>query len=166
MNSRMKVVTNSTPLIELSKINRLELLREVYGSIIIPTEVYTEVVIDGVGKPGAAEVKAAEWIFCQAVIDGNQVKRLRSLTHLDLGECGAIALAEEIDAQRVIIDDCAAREIAIARGLPVVGTVGVLIVAKARHLIPAVKPILDTLRSHGARISDKLYRQALTTTGE
>ena len=166
MNPRMKVVTNSTPLIELSKINRLELLREMYGSIIIPTEVYTEVVIDGVSKPGAAAVKAAEWIFCQAVIDGERIKMLRSLTDLDLGECGAIALAEEIDAQRVIIDDRAAREVAIARGLPVVGTVGVLIAAKARHLIPAVKPILDALLAHGARISDELYRQALTTTGE
>ncbi len=52
----MKVVTNSTPLIALSKINRLELLREVHRSIYIPEEVYTEVVVNGVGKPGAAEV--------------------------------------------------------------------------------------------------------------
>ena len=51
----MKVVTNSTPLIALSKINRLELLREVYSTVYIPEEVYTEVVVNGVGKPGANE---------------------------------------------------------------------------------------------------------------
>ena len=68
----MKVVTNSTPLIELSKINQLDLLRNVYGTILIPEEVYVEVVIDGIGKPGAAEVKAAEWIHCQSVADKDQ----------------------------------------------------------------------------------------------
>ena len=58
----MTVVANSTPLIGLSKIRQLELLRDVYGSIIIPEEVYTEVVIDGADEPGAAEVAAAQWI--------------------------------------------------------------------------------------------------------
>lgn len=71
----MKVVTNSTPLIARSKINRIELLREVYGSIYIPEEVYTEVVVIGVGKPGAEEVASADWIVCQPVTDTDQVFR-------------------------------------------------------------------------------------------
>ena len=79
----MKVVTNSTPLIALSKINRLELLREVYRSIYIPEEVYTEVVVNGVGKPGVA---SADWIICQPVTDKDQVlilhnRTLTGLTH-------------------------------------------------------------------------------------
>ena len=60
MTRTMKFVTNSTPLIELSKINQLNLLRKVYGSILIPEEVYIEVAVDGAGKQGAAEVRAAE----------------------------------------------------------------------------------------------------------
>ena len=162
----MKVVTNSTPLIALSKINRLELLREVYSSIYIPEEVYTEVVVNGIGKPGAAEVEAADWIFCQTVKDKNQVFILHNQTLIDLGECGTIVLAQEIGAERIIIDDRVAREVAIAKGLPVIGTVGVLRVAKTLHIIPAVRPILDDLRSHGTRISDRLYHQILTTEGE
>ena len=127
----MKVVTNSTPLIALSKINRLELLREVHRSIYIPEEVYTEVVVNGVGKPGAAEVASADWIICQPVTDKDQVLILHNRTLIDLGECGAIVLAQEIGAERIIIDDRVARQVAIAKGLSVIGTVGVLRVAKA-----------------------------------
>ena len=162
----MKIVTNSTPLIALSKINRLELLQEVYRSIYIPEEVYTEVVVNGVGKPGASEVASADWIICQPVTDTNQVLILHYQTLIDLGECGAIVLAQEIEAERIIIDDRVARQVATAKGLSVVGTVGVLRVAKMGGIIPAVKPILDDLRSHGTRISDKLYYQILKTERE
>ena len=91
---------------------------------------------------------------------------LHANTLLGLGECGVIVLAEEIHAQRVIIDDRAARQIAQARGLPVIGTVGVLIVAKTRGIIPNVRDILDALRKHGMRISPRLYQQILTAAGE
>ncbi len=162
----MKVVTNSTPLIALSKINRLELLQKVYRSIYIPEEVYTEVVVNGVGKPGAAEVASADWIICQPIKDKDQVLILHNRTLIDLGECGAIVLAQEIEAERIIIDDRVARHIAIAKGLSVVGTVGVLRVAKAMQIIPEIKPILDDLRLHGTRISDRLYYQTLITEKE
>lgn len=108
----MKVVTNSTPLIALSKINRLELLREVYRSIYIPEEVYTEVVVNGIGKPGTEEIASANWIICQPVTDKDQVLILHNQTLIDLGECGAIVLAQEIRAERIIIDDRVARQVA------------------------------------------------------
>ena len=162
----MKVVTNSTPLIALSKINRLELLREIYRLIYIPDEVYTEVVVNGLGKPGMAEVASADWIIHQPVTDKDQVLILHHQTLIDLGECGSIVLAQEIGAERIIIDDRVARRVAITKGLSVIGTVGVLRVAKARRVIPAIKPILDDLRAHGTRISDKLYHQVLTTERE
>lgn len=162
----MKVVTNSTPLIALSNINRLELLREVYNTIYIPEEVYTEVVINGIGKPGSVAVETADWITCQPVADKDQVLILHNRTLIDLGECGAIVLAQEISAERIIIDDRVARQVAIAKGLPVIGTVGVLRIAKVRRIIPAIKPILDDLRSHGTRISDRLYYQTLVAERE
>ncbi len=162
----MKVVTNSTPLIALSKIHRLELLREIYHSVYIPEEVYTEVVVNGVGKPGAAEVASADWVICKPVIDKDQVLILHNRTLIDLGECGTIVLAQEIGAERIIIDDRVARKVAITKGLSVIGTFGVLRLAKARRIIPAIKPILDDLRFHGTRISDKLYHQTLTAERE
>ena len=109
----MKVVTNSTPLIELSKIKQLNLLREVYGTILIPEEVYVEVVIDGTGKAGAAEVEAAQWIYRQTVTDTNQVRVLQSQHSLHSGECATIILAQEINAEQVVLDDNAARREAI-----------------------------------------------------
>lgn len=92
------IVSNSTPLIELSKIQRLEVLRDVYGTLVIPKAVYTEVVINGAGKPGAAEVKGAPWIHTHAVTHPRQVQSLYAHPSLDLGECEAIVLAEEISA--------------------------------------------------------------------
>ena len=162
----MKVVTNSTPLIELSKINQLDLLRDVYGTILIPEEVYVEVVIDGIGKPGAAEVKAAEWISRQSVTDMNQIRTLQNQYSLHLGECATIILAQEINAEQVILDDNAARREAVARGLPVIGTVGVLLIAKTQSIIPAVRPILDNLRAQGTRVSQDLYHQVIAKAGE
>ena len=162
----MKIVTNSTPLIELSKIRQLGLLREVYGTILIPEEVYIEVVIDGTGKPGAAEVKAAEWIHCQSVTNKNQVSTLQGQHSLHLGECATIVLAEEVKAEQVILDDNAARQEAVARGLPVIGTVGVLLIAKTQSIIPAVRPILDNLRAQGTRVSQDLYYQVIAKAGE
>lgn len=89
----MIVVANSTPLIELSKIHRLTIPRDVYGTIIIPKEVETEVVINGAGQPGAAEVGSATWIEARAVTNRARVTTLHVNTPLDLGECGVIVLA-------------------------------------------------------------------------
>ena len=102
-------------------------------------------VVNGVGKPGATEIETADWITCQPVTDKDQVLILHNRTLIDLGECGAIVLAQEMRAERIIIDDRVARQVAIAKGLPVIGTVGVLRVAKSQRIIPAVKPILDDL---------------------
>ena len=144
----------------------MELLREVYGTLVIPKAVYTEAVIDGAGQPGADEVKGAPWIHTHAVTHPSQVQSLYAHPSLDLGECEAIVLAEEIPAAQVILDDRVAREVAVSRGLPVIGTFGVLLVAKAEGILPTVKPILDALRAHGARISQPLYRLMLTAARE
>ncbi len=162
----MKIVTNSTPLIALSKIKQLNLLRKVYGSILIPEEVYIEVVVDGTGKQGAAEVGTAEWIYRQSVTDMNQVIELQNQKSLHLGECATIVLAQEINAEQVILDDNAARQEAMAQGLPVIGTVGVLLIAKTQGIIPTIKPILDNLRVRGTRISQSLYNQTLAKADE
>ena len=75
-------------------------------------------------------------------------------------------LAQEIDADQVILDDNAARREANARRLPVIGTVGVLLVAKIQRIIPAVKPILDNLRAQGTRVSQDLYSQVIARADE
>ena len=91
---------------------------------------------------------------------------LQMETGLDLGESAAIALAKELKAQRILIDESAGRTVAKARDLPVTGTVGVLLIAKQQGLISKVKPILDELIAVGKRISPELYREVLAIANE
>ena len=91
---------------------------------------------------------------------------LQAQHSLHLGESATIALAKEVKAEQVILDDNAARQEAVARGLPVIGTVGVLLVAKTRSVIPVIRPILDSLRAQGTRISQDLYYQVIAEADE
>ncbi len=85
----MKVVANSSILISLSSINRLSLLKEKFNEIYIPEAVWEEVVETGKGETGFEEVRRANWIKKQTVIDHNLVSALNE--NLDLGESEAIS---------------------------------------------------------------------------
>lgn len=86
----MKVVCNSSTLIALARINRLDILEKVVKSLIIPSAVYDDIVIKGTGRPGTAEIREAKWIEKRNVSDTELVTRLNSI--LGLGESEAIAL--------------------------------------------------------------------------
>lgn len=118
--------------------------------------------------PGAlaAAMQSASWIEVLAVSDSHKVLALHISTRLGLGECAALTLAEELGAQRLLMDDRAGRREARERGLPVTGTIGTLLVAKQRGIIASVKDVLDDLRAHGTRISERLYRDALAAASE
>lgn len=98
----MIVVSNSTPLIALSRINKFGLLREYFGEIYIPVEVFDEVVTRGGNLSGAKEAASAEWIKVDKV--GNKIAVESLSITLDKGEAEAIVLAREKDAL-LIIDD-------------------------------------------------------------
>jgi len=86
----MSVVSNTSALINLARIGKLDLLCELYGQIIIPHAVWQEIVVEGAGQPGADEVKSATWIKTQAPISRNLVHVLQQ--DLDAGEAEAIAV--------------------------------------------------------------------------
>jgi predicted nucleic acid-binding protein len=162
------VVSDASPLIFLAAAGHFGLLRDLYGSVVVPVRVFQEVTQAQPSLPGAAEMR-------QAVADGwVQVRTpgatrmdgwLRSL--LDEGESQAIALALELGAETLLVDESDGREIAGRLGLKPVGTLGVLLRAKRAGLIPAVKPILMELRQkHSFRIGDELLARVLTTAGE
>lgn len=88
----MVVVADSGPLIVLAAIGHLELLRELYGRVLVPAQVHHEVVVAGDGKPGSAEVGAAGWIVVEPVEEGDPVCAGLAIT-LDPGEAAALALA-------------------------------------------------------------------------
>lgn len=143
----------------------MTILRDVFGCVIIPDEVANEL---AAANPvlEAATLLSQNWVELRSVSNPQKVLNLFYTTQLDLGECAAITLAEELHADGLLVDDLAARKEAQRRGLPVTGTVGILLVAKQKGLIPSVKKVLDALIANGTRISQQLYQQALAVAGE
>jgi predicted nucleic acid-binding protein len=159
----MIVVSDTSPILSLALIGRLELLRDLYGTIVIPEAVRSELITTDQG--GAREVAQADWIITHSIEPDVALKLL--LREVDRGEAEAIGLAVQLKADVLLIDERKARHLAADLELGVVGLLDVLPDAKQRHLISSVKPILDDLivRAH-FRVSHKLYQRTLFTAGE
>ncbi len=156
----MSIVSNASPLINLARIDKLNLLCELYGALVIPEAVWREVVVEGSGQPGADEMETADWIETRHVTNRELVRALQQ--ELDAGEAEAIALALEIGAELLLMDEHLGRETARHLGLRYVGLIGTLVEAKHKGLIDAVKPCLDALRIvAGFHVSDPLYKRVL-----
>ena len=160
----MIVVADAGPLIALAQIGHFGLLESLYRRLRIPPAVRDEVAIPGPGRPGSAEVAGAAWIEVVEPQDRTAVGLLRE--RLDLGESQAIVLALAQNADLLLMDEARGRRVAEARGLHKTGTVGTLIVAKRRGLIPAVAPLLDELVARGFPMGEELHRSAKALAGE
>lgn len=160
----MTIVSNSSPLIALSRIGQIELLPMLFGTILIPSAVYQEVVTQGIGQSGSKILQQASWLTVEAVADPGRVQYL--LTTLDWGEAEALVLAQEQQARRLLLDEIKARALARQLGIPVIGTAGLLVLAKQRGHIAAVKPLLDALLANEFRLSSRVYQTALAQAGE
>ncbi len=161
----MIVVSNTSPIINLAAVGQLNLLHQLYGELIVPQAVYDEIVVAGEGLPGSAEVATSDWIHPQSAANRTAVTALQS--ELDPGEAEAIALAVELNADMLLLDERIARRIASRFGLPFVGILGVLLEAKAQGLVVDVKPIVDQLISQaGFWIDSRLYARVLQAAGE
>jgi uncharacterized protein len=158
----LKVISNTTSLIALLKIGRLEFLRQLYGEIIIPNAVLEEI-NKGKNKPYYTDFGSLDWIKVMAVQDK---KALLYFIDLDAGEAEVIVLANEIEADVVIIDETLGRRYASNADLKVTGTMGVLIKAKERGYIDKVKPLLDLLQEKGIWIGSKLREKILSIIHE
>ena len=149
----MKVVSNTSPLIGLSNIGKLKILHDVFGKVVVPPAVQKEF---GEELP--------EWITVKAPENKPLVQAL--LESLGDGESEAIALAIEVNADFLILDDLKARKIARKLGLRVIGTAGLLLLAKKRGVINVVKPLLMELVEKGFRISNEVVDVILQSAGE
>jgi predicted nucleic acid-binding protein len=144
------VVADASCLIDLARIDRLNVLRDLFAEITIPAAVYREVVEQGHGRPGSAAVKATPWIRRQEVQDQLAVRALR-VNQLGQGECDAMILALEQDADFLILDYARARKAALALALPVIGTVAVLHKAAEKGLIQDLDVVEEQLAQVGFR---------------
>lgn len=159
-----KVISNSTPLIALKKIEKLELLYKIYGEIIIPYGVYEEFILESSVKEPHDFIKESGFIKIMK-IRNEEAKRLFS-TSLHKGEVEIMILAVEVKANLCIIDDLLARRYAKYNNLNITGTIGVLLKAKELCIITKIRPIMDELIDSGVYIDSKLYNKVVEISGE
>lgn len=162
----MIIVANSSPLISLSSVKALPLAQALYGDIYFAEAVYQEIVVAGAGKAGSSDVAAARWIKRRIVANAGAVAQLMLAHKLERGECETLALAAEMNADLILLDEKPARKVAAQQGFAVIGSLGVLLLAKSNGVIGAVKPTLDALLKAGMRLDPNLYTEILRRAGE
>lgn len=158
----MKVISDSSTLIGLARIDQLSLLETLYGEVIIPSGVFNEVLKET--KPGSNKIKHAPYIKTEKVKDAISVDFL--IANLGKGEAESLVLAREKRADLILIDERKARKIARRAGFKVMGVLGVLLTAKHRGVIPHIKPFIKELNRHGFRLSNKVIQETLKEAKE
>lgn len=156
-----KVIVNSTPVIGLANIGKLDVLRQMYGAITIPQAVFDEIKSPSVQRQVNAN---RDWIRVEQISDTSQKQMYRAKLHA--GEVEVMILAQEKKADLVILDDNAAKKTAKFLGLRVIGTLGILVLAKKRGYIKEVSPVLDALKRDGFFVSDDLCDLVLRQADE
>lgn len=162
------IVSDTSVITNLANIGQLRLLRILYGRVVVPPRVWTEIRRITPRNRGIVAIRLAWWLHRATIWRPDLVDQLLATeSRLDRGEAEAIILAEELQAGLILIDEAQGRRVARERGLIVRGLLGILLEAKQRRRIRAVRPMIDTLREiHGFRISDELYRSVLHQAGE
>lgn len=161
----MIIVSDTSVLVNLAQLNQLDILPTLYGEVIIPAAVWEEVVVLGAGKVGAQEIAQAKWVTRETPTNTTFIDSLRQT--LDDGEAQGIALALELDADLLLIDERLGRMTARYFDLEIIGLLGILIQAKQDGLIDQIKPLVDQLRFEiGFRVSTQLYQEVLRLAQE
>ena len=142
------VITDTSCLIVLSKLEMLDVLNKLYSNVVVTEEIASEF-----GEP------LPEWIRIMAI--SNKKYQLLLEAMLDRGESSAIALAIDLPDVLLIIDDLKGRKEALRLGLKITGTLGVLFRAKQRGFIKELEPVIDKMEEQGFRISPKIREEIL-----
>ena len=161
----MVVICDTSPIINLAMIDCLDFSPKLFQEVIIPRQVFDEIVVKGIGKSGEIEVKNATWIKVLEFED--KVFYSEISQNLDEGESVAITLAIEMGADLLIIDEENGRRIAKEYNIKFTGLLGVLLRAKANGLLQNVQPKIEELRkTANFWISENLYNEVLKLANE
>jgi len=147
------IISDTSCFIILTNIGSLDLLHKVYGQIITTIDIVTEF-----GEP------LPEWVEIQPVHDKYRQQLLEM--QIDKGESSAIALALETPGCTIILDDYKARKIAEQLGLNITGTIGVIVKAKLKGIIPSIKPLIEKIKQTDFRLSPDIELTALKEAQE
>lgn len=158
----LKVVSDTTPIISLLKLSKLEILKYLYSEIYIPRAVFREIEV-GKHKNHYKNITKEKWVN---IVEIQDQRSLSYFLDLDPGESESIVLATELNADLLLMDEKLGRYYAKHAGLNITGTVGVLMEAKKHGIVKLLYPILYELRKKDVWISDKLISQILDLVGE
>ena len=147
------IISDTSCLIILTNIGELDLLHKLYGEVVTTFDIATEY---GEALP--------EWVEIASVKDKYRQQLLEM--QIDKGESSAIALALERPNSTLILDDYKARKIADRLGISFTGTIGVIIKAKLKGIIPTIKPFLEKIKQTNFRLSVDIELQALKEADE
>jgi uncharacterized protein len=159
------VVSDTSALSNLALVEHLWLLEAIYQTVIIPDVVASE--LAAASNPTISVILQMNWIQTQPLTNSELANQLQQERGLDAGEANAIALALELQADDLLIDERLGRQEAVRLGLSIIGILGVLLVAKQRSLIPQVQLVMDALiKQAGFRVSPQLYQRVLSLVQE
>lgn len=154
---------NTSPLILLSKIGLLDLLRAGDLPVIVPQAVLGEIARHGSEDRTLLQVRSTAWL---QIVPDPRISPQLDANRLGSGELAVLSLALSLPGSEVVLDDLTARRCAQENGLSVQGTVSLVLQAKHRGVIPAVQPVLDQLRRMGMYLSDRFIEQVRRASGE
>jgi len=156
-------VVDASPLVTLGKVSQMALLERMSSDLVIPEGVALEV------DQGSADDPASVWIHGEGASWVRRVAEIHPIVlswDLGKGETEVISWAFQDPAYEAILDDRAARKCASALGIPVRGTIGIILLAKRAGVLPLAKPLLSQLTESGFRIAPELLRAAYKLAGE
>jgi len=160
------VISNTTPMINLAEIGRMDVLQQLFGEIVIPPAVADELHEKRDLFPAVARAMELPFIRIVAPKDRSLVSTLTLELHFGEAECLALAMEQTTDLL-LLLDELAARRVARHRKLNFTGTVGCLNLAKTQNLIPAIAPLFHDLRTKASFwLSDQVVEAILQQAGE
>jgi predicted nucleic acid-binding protein len=155
-------IVNASPLIVLAKIGHLDLLRRLASDVVVPQAVVEEVLAGPADDPARVALEAGWGTRCDP---GPIPVRLHEWG-LGRGETAVLAAALQRPGSTAILDDGSRRTCARALGVPVFGTIGVILRSRKAGLVPAVEPLITAVRDAGLRIDDDLLSSVLREAAE
>jgi predicted nucleic acid-binding protein len=154
---------NASPLIFLTRADLVDLLQLAAPAIAVPAPVAEEIRRRGPTDPAARALERTSWLLH---VEVPAVPSAIASWDLGPGESSVLAWCTAKPGVEAIIDDLSGRRCAEALGIPVRGTLGLVLLGKRRGRLRAARPVLESLRQAGMYLSDRVMNRALQLVGE